>query len=127
MKTKLFIFFSCIILVAGLALGFVGVKRYMAEQNAGKIYDDLKTDLVIEPSTTFLPAPEEKPENPINFESLTASIVAFIAILFLIGLWGGRKKRRINPDGGWLPVYGLFIEAAIRTAGSLQYFYHFCR
>lgn len=72
MKSKLLVIFACVMLACGLIFGIIGVTRYTAEQNAGKVYDELKTDLEIAPLTTAPPLQEEQPVNPIDFEALTA-------------------------------------------------------
>ncbi len=71
MKTKLLVFLAFLMLVAGIILGYIGVTRYTAEQNAGKFYDELKTDLAIEPLATLPPTQEAQPVNPIDFDALT--------------------------------------------------------
>ena len=72
MKTKLLVIFAFLMLVAGIVLGYIGITRYSEEQQAGKFYDELKTDLAIEPLTTLPPVQEEEPVNPIDFDALTA-------------------------------------------------------
>lgn len=69
MRRKIWITLGVIIILFGLGFGGYGLSKYLGEQNAGKMYEDLKMDVSID---TSLPTLEmEEIENPIDFESLT--------------------------------------------------------
>lgn len=69
MRRKIWTTLGVIIILFGLGFGGYGLSKYLGEQNAGKMYEDLKMDVSID---TSLPTLEmEEIENPIDFESLT--------------------------------------------------------
>ena len=70
-KKLLGVFGFCLVIV-GLILGGVGLKNFLQEKNAGKVYEDLKGNLDIQPIVKLPMADTERIENPIDFESLTA-------------------------------------------------------
>lgn len=72
MKKKLLGVFGFCLVIVGLILGGVGLKNYLEEKNAGKVYEDLKGNLDIQPIVKLPTADTERIENPIDFESLTA-------------------------------------------------------
>jgi len=83
MKKKILIAFGSILVIAGVVIGGIGLKNYLAEKNAGKLYEDLKVDMDIEPIIKLPTVGEEQMENPIDFDSLTAQypdIYAWIRI-----------------------------------------------
>ena len=83
MTKKILGVFGFILVIAGVLLGGIGLKNYMAEKNAGKLYEDLKVDMDIEPIVKLPTVGEERIENPIDFDSLTAQypdIYAWIRI-----------------------------------------------
>ena len=86
MKTKLLVFLAIFLLAAGIVFGYIGITRYTAEQNAGKLYDELRTDLVIEPPTDLPLVQEEQPlQNPIDFDALTAEYPDAYAWIYIPG------------------------------------------
>ena len=72
MKKKVLIIIGIILIVVGLLIGGYGLSRVLREKNAGKLYEDLKVDMDIEPIIQLPTAEEELMENPIDFDSLTA-------------------------------------------------------
>lgn len=72
MKKKILIVIGIILLIVGLLIGALGLSRVLKEKNAGKLYEDLKVDMDIEPIIQLPNAKEEWIENPIDFDSLTA-------------------------------------------------------
>lgn len=72
MKKKILGVFGIILVLAGGILGGIGLKNYLAEKNAGKLYEDLKVNMDIEPIVKLPTADIERVDNPIDFESLTA-------------------------------------------------------
>lgn len=75
-KKKILIIIGILLILIGLIFGAIGLKRYLAEQNAGKDYDTLKEEVKTEPE----PEQEEEVEEvekepvvvPIDFATLTA-------------------------------------------------------
>ena len=49
MKNKIITILGILVLLAGLALGGIGVKRCLNEANAGESYEELKVELDIPP------------------------------------------------------------------------------
>ncbi len=83
MLKKILTVFGIAIIIAGVITGGIGLKKYTDEKNAGKLYEDLKVDLDIQPVIEVPKVEENKLENPIDFESLTAQypdIYAWIRI-----------------------------------------------
>lgn len=83
MKKKILIIVGSVLLLSGLSLGGIGIKNHLAEKNAGAIYEDLKVQMDMEPIIELPAVENEKIENPIDFESLTAEypdIYAWIQI-----------------------------------------------
>lgn len=83
MKKKILMTVGIVLLVSGMILGGIGLRSYLAEKNAGEIYEDLKVEMDIEPLIELPKLETEQIENPIDFESLTADypdIYAWIRI-----------------------------------------------
>lgn len=83
MKKKILIIAGTVIIFIGLMIGGVGLKDYLAEKNAGKIYDELKIQVTVDPLISVPTLGEEPLEVPIDFESLTAQypdVYAWIVI-----------------------------------------------
>lgn len=83
MKKKILVAVGIVLLVSGMILGGIGLRNYLAEKNAGEIYDDLKVQMDIEPLIQLPNVETEQIENPIDFDSLTAEypdIYAWIRI-----------------------------------------------
>ena len=72
MKKKILVVLGIILFLIGIALGSIGLKNYLAEKNAGKVYEDLKVDMDIDPVIELPSVGLEKIENPIDFDTLTA-------------------------------------------------------
>ena len=71
MKNKIISVFGILVLLGGLVLGGIGIKRCLNEANAGESYEELKVELDI-PPLQEIPDAEEKLENPIDFKALKA-------------------------------------------------------
>jgi sortase B len=77
------IIIGIIIIIIGIVLGGVGLRKYLAEKNAGWVYEDLKVEFDIEPMGDIPQLEKEDIEIPVDFESLTAEypdIYAWITI-----------------------------------------------
>lgn len=72
MKRKILLIFGSILLLVGIVVGCLGLKQYMAEKNAGKLYEELKVQMDVQPIIELPTVGVEKMENPIDFDSLTA-------------------------------------------------------
>lgn len=71
MRKKILMGIGVFLILAGLVLGGIGLYRVLAEKNAGKVYDDLKVELNMNPLIEVPEFETEEMENPIDFESLT--------------------------------------------------------
>lgn len=71
MKNKIISIFGILVLLGGLVLGGIGIKRCLNEANAGESYEELKVELDI-PPLQEIPEAEEQLENPIDFKTLKA-------------------------------------------------------
>lgn len=83
MKKKILIAFGIILVISGAVIGGIGLRSYLSERNAGKLYEDLKVEMDIEPIIDVPIAGTEHIENPIDFDTLTAQypdIYAWIRI-----------------------------------------------
>jgi len=83
MKKKILIVLGLILVMAGMIIGGIGLKNYLAEKNAGSIYEELKVEMDIKPIIKLPTVGAEQIENPIDFDSLTAQypdIYAWIRI-----------------------------------------------
>ena len=70
MKRKIILIFGCALILCGLAIGGVGLYRYLGEINAGKSYEDLKVEFDIEPIVKAPGAEQGPVEVPIDFAAL---------------------------------------------------------
>lgn len=76
MKKKILIIIGIIIILIGLIIGAIGLKKYLAEENAGKQYEELKEEVKTEeepPIQEEIVEEEKEPlVIPIDFETLTS-------------------------------------------------------
>lgn len=72
MKKKIIVIIGILLLIIGIVLGLLGLKKYLPEKNAGAVYENLKVDLDIEPMVEVPQLDVEYVENPIDFDELTA-------------------------------------------------------
>ena len=72
MKKKIVIIIGVALLLAGIVLGCIGIKKYLAEKNAGETYEDMKAEFSIETLVNIPQLGDEPVEVPIDFASLTA-------------------------------------------------------
>lgn len=70
MKKRILIIIGIIIIIAGLIFGGFGLKNYLAEENAGQTYEDLKVQFDIEPLIEIPQVGQEEVNVPIDFASL---------------------------------------------------------
>ena len=117
MKKKILGVFGFILVIAGVALGGVGLKNYMAEKNAGKLYEDLKVDMDIEPIVKLPTVGEEKIENPIDFDSLTAQYPDVYAWIRIPGTRVDYPIVQREGDNGYYLNHT--IDGKKKTEGSI--------
>ncbi len=75
MKKKILIIIGIIIILIGLIIGAIGLKKYLAEENAGKQYEELKEEVKTETEPPVQEEVEEEEEPlviPIDFATLTS-------------------------------------------------------
>jgi len=83
MKKKILITLGLILVLVGVVIGVIGLRNYLAEKNAGKLYEDLKVEMDMAPIIELPTAKTEHMENPIDFDGLTTQypdIYAWIRI-----------------------------------------------
>lgn len=83
MKKKILVVTGIILIIVALIIGGYGIYRILSEENAGKLYEELKVEYDIEPLIDIPQMEEEEVEIPIDFESLKAEypdIYAWITI-----------------------------------------------
>lgn len=83
MKKKILIGIGVVIILAGIVLGGIGLYKYMAEEHAGQVYEDIKVEFDVKPLMDIPQFEVEEIENPIDFESLTVQypdVYAWITI-----------------------------------------------
>ncbi len=117
MKKKILGVFGFILVIAGVALGGVGLKNYMAEKNAGKLYEDLKVDMDIEPIVKLPTVGEEEIENPIDFDSLTAQYPDVYAWIRIPGTRVDYPIVQREGDNGYYLNHT--IDGKKKTEGSI--------
>lgn len=72
MKKKILIIIGIIIIIIGLLFGIQGVRKYLAEKNAGKVYENLKVEVQTDSLLDFPEMDSGPVEVPIDFDTLTA-------------------------------------------------------
>lgn len=83
MKKKILKLIGFVVIIVAFIIGCIGLYKVLAEQNAGKTYEDLKVEFDINPLIDVTQIEAEEVEIPIDFESLTAQypdIYAWIQI-----------------------------------------------
>ena len=83
MKKKILIAIGIVLIIIGLLLGGFGLRNYLAEENAGETYEDLKVEFDIEPLVDIPQLEIGEIEIPVDIESLTSQypdIYAWITI-----------------------------------------------
>lgn len=72
MKKKIIISVGILIILLGVVLGAIGLKRFWEEENAGNVYEELKIEVSTDSLIDIPQIGEPVYDNPIDFESLTA-------------------------------------------------------
>lgn len=117
MKKKILGVFGFILVIAGVVLGGVGLKNYLAEKNAGKLYEDLKVDMDIEAIVKLPAADTEWIDNPIDFESLTAQYPDVYAWIRIPGTKVDYPIVQREGDNGYYLNHT--IDGKQKTEGSI--------
>jgi len=83
MKKKILIVIGCVIILAGIVIGGIWLKKILAEKKAGQVYEDIQVEFGLD-SLVEVPVYEgQQIENPIDFDALTAKypdVYAWICI-----------------------------------------------
>ena len=117
MKKKILIAFGSILVLAGVVIGGIGLKNYLAEKHAGKLYEDLKVDMDIEPIIKLPTAGVEQTENPIDFDSLTAQYPDIYAWIRIPGTRVDYPIVQREGDNGYYLNHT--IDGKKKTEGSI--------
>ncbi len=117
MKKKILVVFGFILVIAGVVLGGVGLKNYLAEKNAGKLYEELKVNMDIEPIVKLPSVGEERMENPIDFDSLTAQYPDVYAWIRIPGTKVDYPIVQREGDNGYYLNHT--IDGKKKTEGSI--------
>ena len=117
MKKKILIAFGSILVLAGVVIGGIGLKNYLAEKHAGKLYEDLKVDMDIEPIIKLPTAGVEQTENPIDFDSLTAQYPDIYAWIRIPGTRVDYPIVQRGRDNGYYLNHT--IDGKKKTEGSI--------
>ena len=117
MKKKILIAVGLILVLAGVVIGGIGLRNYTAEKNAGKLYEDLKVDMNIEPIVKLPTADAEQMDNPIDFDSLTAQYPDIYAWIRIPGTKVDYPIVQREGDNGYYLNHT--IDGRKRTEGSI--------
>lgn len=117
MKKKILIAFGSILVIAGMAIGGIGLKNYLAEKHAGRLYEELKVDMDIEPIIQLPTAGVEQMENPIDFDSLTAQYPDIYAWIRIPGTRVDYPIVQREGDNGYYLNHT--IDGKKKTEGSI--------
>lgn len=117
MKKKILIIIGCILLLLGLLLGGIGLWKVLNEKNAGQSYEELKLELDIEPLVEVPKIENERIENPIDFDSLTAQYPDVYAWIRIPGTRVDYPIVQREGDNGYYLTHT--IEGKKRTEGAI--------
>jgi sortase B len=117
MKKKILIAFGSILVIAGVVIGGIGLKNYLAEKHAGKLYEELKVDMDIEPIIKLPTASVEQMENPIDFDSLTTQYPDIYAWIRIPGTRVDYPIVQREGDNGYYLNHT--IDGKKKTEGSI--------
>ena len=117
MKKKILIAFGSILVIAGVVIGGIGFKNYLAEKHAGKLYEELKVDMDIEPIIKLPTAGVEQMEKPIDFDSLTAQYPDIYAWIRIPGTRVDYPIVQREGDNGYYLNHT--IDGKKKTEGSI--------
>lgn len=117
MKKKIWMVVGIILLVLGILIGGLGLKRYLDEKNAGKVYEDLKVEMEIDPIVKLPEAQEELIENPIDFDTLTAQYPDIYAWIRIPGTRVDYPIVQREGDNGYYLNHT--IDGKKKTEGSI--------
>ena len=117
MKRKIFLIFGSILLLVGIVIGCLGLKQYLAERNAGKLYEELKVQMDVQPIIEMPTVGVEKMENPIDFDSLTAQYPDVYAWIRIPGTKVDYPIVQREGDNGYYLNHT--IDGKKKTEGSI--------
>lgn len=117
MKKRIVIAFGLVLIIAGAVVGCVGLKNYLEEKHAGKVYEDLKVDLDIEPIVELPIAGAEHMENPIDFDTLATQYPDIYAWIRIPGTKVDYPIVQREGDNGYYLNHT--IDGKQKTEGSI--------
>lgn len=117
MKRKILLIFGSILLFVGIVIGCLGLKQYLAERNAGKLYEELKVQMDVQPIIEMPTVGVEKMENPIDFDSLTAQYPDVYAWIRIPGTKVDYPIVQREGDNGYYLNHT--IDGKKKTEGSI--------
>jgi sortase B len=117
MKRKILLIFGSILLLVGIVIGCLGLKQYLAERNAGKLYEELKVQMDVQPIIEMPTVGVEKMENPIDFDSLTAQYPDVYAWIRIPGTKVDYPIVQREGDNGYYLNHT--IDGKKKTEGSI--------
>jgi len=117
MKKKILIILGSLFLIIGIILGCIGLKKHLEEKNAGKLYEDLKMDMGIDPIIKLPTVGGETIENPIDFDSLTAEYPDVYAWIRIPGTRVDYPIAQREGDNGYYLNHT--IDGRKKTEGSI--------
>ena len=117
MKRKFLLIFGSILLFVGIVIGCLGLKQYLAERNAGKLYEELKVQMDVQPIIEMPTVGVEKMENPIDFDSLTAQYPDVYAWIRIPGTKVDYPIVQREGDNGYYLNHT--IDGKKKTEGSI--------
>ena len=117
MKRNFLLIFGSILLFVGIVIGCLGLKQYLAERNAGKLYEELKVQMDVQPIIEMPTVGVEKMENPIDFDSLTAQYPDVYAWIRIPGTKVDYPIVQREGDNGYYLNHT--IDGKKKTEGSI--------
>ena len=117
MNRKFLLIIGSILLFVGIVIGCLGLKLYLAERNAGKLYEELKVQMDVQPIIEMPTVGVEKMENPIDFDSLTAQYPDVYAWIRIPGTKVDYPIVQREGDNGYYLNHT--IDGKKKTEGSI--------
>ena len=117
MKKKIIVIIGGIIILAGVVLGAMWLKGYLAEKNAGHTYEDIQVEFNMD-SLAEMPTYEgQEIENPIDFDALTAKYPDAYAWIYIPGTNVNYPIVQREGDNAYYLTHT--IDGQVKTEGSI--------
>ena len=85
MKKKIILTVGIILVLAGLVMGGIGLRKYLQEKNAGNNYEDLRVEFDVNPAVEIPEMDDGPVEVPVDFKSLAAQYPDIYAWIYIPG------------------------------------------